>query len=78
MKFDGFSDADSSRVVVRDCSTDDTTECTDGSSWFSATGTLCSCNSGNCNSAPVVQTSSFVASAAVIVILLAVSQKIFN
>jgi hypothetical protein len=34
MKFDGFSDGDDSRVVVRDCGDSDTNVCTDGSTWW--------------------------------------------
>jgi hypothetical protein len=30
MKFDGFSDTDSSRVIVRDCGTDDDNDCAKG------------------------------------------------
>ena len=49
MKFDGYSDLDGSRVVVRDCSQNDVTKCETDSKWFSATGTMCSCNLDNCN-----------------------------
>ena len=52
MKFDGYADADSSRVVVRDCGDTDTNVCKDGSTWFSASGTICTCNTEYCNPAP--------------------------
>lgn len=53
MKFDGYSEDDGKRVVVRDCTKDDQdiNKCDDHQKYIGAIGTMCYCNADNCNGA---------------------------
>lgn len=50
MKFDGYSEVDNRRVLVRSCGEDDINSCSKNATWFGAKGVLCQCNAANCNS----------------------------
>lgn len=68
MKFDGFSDSDGSRVVIRGCSSNNTNTCEAGVELFGATGTRCSCNTQNCNQSTRVTLQASCPALAIIVI----------
>ena len=52
MKFDGYSETDNKRVLIRSCGEEDVNRCSKNSTWFGARGEMCLCNAANCNSAP--------------------------
>jgi len=49
MKFDGLSDSDGTRVVIRGCGANNTNLCESTMKMAGATGTLCNCNTQYCN-----------------------------
>ena len=51
MKFDGYSETDSKRVLIRSCGEQDINKCSKNSTWFGAKGEMCLCNAENCNTA---------------------------
>ena len=51
MKFDGYSEVDNKRVLIRACGEEDVNRCGKNSTWFGARGELCLCNAANCNTA---------------------------
>ena len=51
MKFDGYSETDNKRVLIRSCGEEDVNRCSKNSTWFGARGEMCLCNAANCNSA---------------------------
>ena len=57
MKFDGFSELDNKRVLVRGCGTEDANACNKNFTYFGAVGVECVCNSPTCNSANFVSAS---------------------
>jgi hypothetical protein len=50
MKFDGYSEMDNKRVIVRGCGEIDINKCEKNAAWFGAKGNLCLCNGFECNS----------------------------
>lgn len=55
MKFDGYSDMDNRRVLVRGCGAEDLNRCSKNSTWFGAKGEMCICNAQECNNAHVTK-----------------------
>ena len=51
MKFDGYSEVDNKRVLIRSCGEEDVNRCGKNSTWFGARGEMCLCNAANCNTA---------------------------
>ena len=49
MKFDGFSELDNKRVLVRGCGEEDVNLCSKNATYFGAKGTTCLCNAAMCN-----------------------------
>lgn len=60
MKFDGYSQVDNKRILVRGCGQRDINECTTNTTYFGAVGTTCLCNGINCNSAEIKLPSLFL------------------